>query len=92
MAIAAWRKEQRVRMLQTIATVVAHTNPQKAQEALSNLLEEMFPEVAIDKKSQVERALAIMEKESKTVYVARPLDEKKNQGWVKKTQKALGSK
>lgn len=72
LAILAWRKEQRVELLKTIAVVTAAVNPEKAQEALRKLIEEMFPEVAAERGKAVDRAMQIMEREKKRVYSIAP--------------------
>jgi len=48
--------------------VTAVANPEKAQAALTRLIEEMFPEVGKDRADAVEKALAIMEEEKHKVY------------------------
>ena len=83
MAIAAWRKQQRISLLQTMAVVVSNTNPEKAQKVLDDLLAEMFPEIAQDRQKSVDKALLLMKEESKVVYRAKPLDEKPAEGWIK---------
>lgn len=83
MAIAAWRKQQRIETLRTIAIVVAQTNPEKAQKALDDMLAETFPEIGHDRQKSVDKALKLMKEESKVVYRAKPLDEKPTEGWIK---------
>jgi glutamate synthase domain-containing protein 3 len=85
----AWRKKQRIKLLNTIAVVVATVNPEKAQKALNGLIEEMFPEVEADRQKSVDRALDIMEKERKKVFSVSPLHKRKPQGLVKKINKVL---
>lgn len=68
LAIVAWRKQQRVELLRTIAVVTAAVNPEKAQEALRRLLEEQMPEVSKDRERAVERAMEIMETEKSRTY------------------------
>lgn len=68
MAIAAWRKQQRIELSRTIAVVTASTNPDNAQKALHQLIEEMFPEVAAEREQAVDKALEIMEKEKGKAY------------------------
>jgi len=89
LAISAWRKQQRIELLRTIALAQAFVNPEKAQKAMTNLLEEMFPEVAEDRQKAVDKALDIMKKESGKVYIARAIDEKEQKGWIKKANAAL---
>jgi S-adenosylmethionine synthetase len=67
-AITAWRKQQRIDLYTTIATVTAAVNPEGAQKALRRLVEEMFPEVAKEREKAVEKAMEIMEKETKKTY------------------------
>jgi hypothetical protein len=55
-------------------------NPQQAQKALRNLIEEMFPEVAEDREQAVEKALAIMEEEKKKTYSIAPVGHGLNKG------------
>lgn len=64
----AWRKQQRIDLLKTIAQVTASVNPEKAQKALRNLIEEMFPEVAREREEAVDKAMQIMEVERKKSY------------------------
>lgn len=64
-------------------------NPEKAQKAMNDLLEEMFPEVAQDRQKAVDRALDIMKKESSKVYIARAVDEREQKGWIKKANAVL---
>jgi hypothetical protein len=68
MAIAVWRKQQRIELYRTIATVTASVNPENAQKALQRLIEEMFPEVAVERENAVEKAMEIMEKEKDKAY------------------------
>lgn len=68
LAIAAWRKSQRIELLRTIATVTAAVNPEKAQGALRKLIEEMFPEVGAERDQAVDKAMQIMEDERKKTY------------------------
>lgn len=72
-AIAAWRKLERIELLRTIATVTAQVNPEKAQQALQRLIEEAFPEVAMDRKRSVDRAMEIMEREKNRSYQVTPV-------------------
>lgn len=72
MAIAAWRKNQRIELLRTIAVVTASVNPEKAQQALMRLIEETFPEHKIEREKAVERAMEIMEDERHKVYSVAP--------------------
>ena len=58
-AIRAWRKQQRIELYKTIATVTATVNAENAQKALRNLVEEMFPEVAAERERAVEKAMEI---------------------------------
>lgn len=69
----AWRKRERIDLLRTIAIVTATVNPEKAQSALSKLIEEMFPEIANDRTRAVDRALEIMEEEKNKVYSVTPV-------------------
>jgi hypothetical protein len=71
-AVAAWRKRQRIELLRTIATVTAAVKPDRAAEALGRLIEEMFPEHAIERGRAVERALQIMDEERHKVYAVVP--------------------
>lgn len=75
-AMEAWRKRQRVDLLRTIAVVTAAVNPDKAAQALHRLIEEQFPEHRIERERAVERALEIMDVESKRVYSVVPTDVK----------------
>lgn len=73
MAIAAWRKQQRIQLLQTIALVTASSNPEQAQTALRKLIEEMFPEAAKDRENFVQRGLEMMEREKSVSYSVTPV-------------------
>lgn len=92
LAIVAWRKEQRVELLKTIATVTATVNPDKAQEALRKLIEEMFPEVAAERERAVERAMEIMEIEKKRTYAVAPAGEPSKKTPFARIQNILRSK
>lgn len=72
-AIAAWRKQERIELLRTIAVVTSQVNPEKAQQALQRLIEESFPEVGKDRDRAVERAMDIMEREKSRAYRATPM-------------------
>lgn len=48
--------------------VTAQVNPEKAQEALRRLCEEMFPEIKQERERFVDRAMEMMDKETKKVY------------------------
>lgn len=75
-AIEAWKKRQRIDLLRTIAMVTAAVNPDRAAQALHRLIEEQFPEHRIERERAVERALEIMEVESRRVYSVTPTDTK----------------
>jgi hypothetical protein len=53
--------------------VTGSVNPEQAQKALRNLIEEMFPEVASDRDKAVEQALTIMKEEQKKTYSIAPV-------------------
>jgi len=53
--------------------VTGSVNPQQAQKALRNLIEEMFPEIADDREKAVEKALSIMEEEKQKTYAIAPV-------------------
>jgi hypothetical protein len=76
LAIQAFKKQQRIELLRTIAVVTASVNPEKASQALARLVEEMFPEQKIEREKAVERALEIMERERTRVYSVVPTDTK----------------
>jgi hypothetical protein len=48
--------------------VTATVQPENAQKALTKLIEEMFPEVALERERAVEKAMEIMEKEKNRSY------------------------
>jgi hypothetical protein len=52
----------------------AAVNPTKAQSALRQLIEEMFPEVAQEREDAVAKALEIMEKEKDRAYKVQAAD------------------
>ena len=68
LAIAAWRKMQRIELYKTIAVGTASINPEKASEALRKLIEEMFPEIGDERAEAVDRAMKIMEEERHKTY------------------------
>lgn len=88
-AIHVWRRSQRISLLNTIAIVVANVNPEKAQEALKNLIEEQFPEQKFERAKAVEKALKIMEDERKKVFAVAPKYPQKQRGLVAKINKVL---
>lgn len=89
LAIAAWRKNQRIELLRTIATVTAVVNPEKAQAALRRLIEEMFPEVGAEREEAVDRAMEIMEEERKKTYHIAPVGAGLNKGAFGRIQNIL---
>lgn len=84
-----WKKQQRIQLLHTICGVVASVNPQKAKDALNNLIEEMFPEQKFEREKAVEKALKIMEQERKKVIMVSPLHKRKPKGLIKRVNKVL---
>jgi len=88
-AISIWRKKQRIELLNTIAIVVANVNPEKANKALHDLIEEQFPEQRFEREKAVERALKVMEKERKKTFSVSPLHGKKAKGLVRRVNKVL---
>ena len=84
-----WRRRQRIDLLRTIALVVASVNPEKARQALNNLIEEQFPEQKFERNKAVEKALEIMKEERKKVFAVKPLYPSKSKGLVKKVNKVL---
>jgi len=92
LAIAAWRKNQRIELLRTIATVTAAVNPDKAQAALRKLIEEMFPEVGSEREEAVDRAMQIMEEERKKTYNIAPVGHGLNKGAFGKIQNIMRQK
>jgi len=88
-ALYAWRKQQRIKLLDTIAVVVANVNPDKAQKALSDLIEEMFPEQKFEREQAVEKAMEIMEKERKKVFAVKKAYPEKPKGLVRRVNKVL---
>jgi hypothetical protein len=70
---------------------VANVNPDKAQRALSNLIEEQFPEQKFEREKAVEKALKIMEEERKKVFAVSPKypDHRKKRGLIAKVNKVL---
>lgn len=92
LAIAAWRKNQRIELLRTIATVTATVNPDKAQSALRKLIEEMFPEVGSEREQAVDRAMQIMEEERKKTYNIAPVGHSLNKGAFGKIKNIMKQK
>lgn len=92
LAVAAWRKNQRIELLRTIATVTATVNPDKAQAALRKLIEEMFPEVGSEREEAVDRAMQIMEEERKKTYNIAPVGHGLNKGAFGKIQNIMRQK
>lgn len=84
LAIEALRKQERIELYRTIAVVTATVNPEKAQAALQNLIEETFPEVAKDREKSIEKAMEIMEKERQRTYSVSSADQAMKKGsWSK---------
>lgn len=92
MAIGAWRKLRRIELLKTIAIVTAAVNPEQAQKALNNLIEEEYPEIKEERQKSVDKALVIMKEESKKPYYIKPLDEDKPKSLVRKLRAITGNK
>jgi hypothetical protein len=80
LAIAAWRKQQRIDLYRTIAVCTASVNPEKAQGALRKLIEEMFPEVGKERERAVEKAMEIMEAEKAKSYSIVPVGQSLDKG------------
>ena len=92
LAVAAWRKTQRIDLLRTIAVVTAAVNPDKAQNALQKLIEEMFPEVGAEREQAVDRAMEIMEEERKKTYHIAPVGHGLNKGTFGRIQNIMRQK
>lgn len=92
MAIRAWRKQQRIELYRTIATVTATVNPDGAQKALRKLIEEMFPEVAAEREQAVEKAMEIMEKEKNKAYKVTAVGSSLGKGSSNKIQNIMRAK
>ena len=92
LAVAAWRKQQRIELLRTIAVVTASVNPDKAQSALNKLIEEMFPEVGAEREQAVEKALQIMEEERTKTYSIAPVGHGLTKGAFGKIQSIMRNK
>ena len=69
--------------------MVAAVNPDKAQKALSDLIEEMFPEQKFERQKSVDRALEIMEEERKKVFSVSKKFPEKPKGLVRRINKVL---
>lgn len=80
LAIAAWRKQQRIDLYRTIAVCTAAVNPEKAQGALRKLIEEMFPEIGQERDKAVEKAMEIMEAEREKTYKITPVGQSLDKG------------
>lgn len=92
LAIRAWRKQQRIELYRTIATVTATVNPEGAAKALRNLVEEMFPEVAAERERAVEKAMEIMEKEKDKSYKVTAVGSSLGKGSSEKIQNIMRQK
>lgn len=92
LAIAAWRKQQRIELYRTIAVVTASVNPDKAQNALRKLIEEMFPEVGTEREQAVDKAMQIMEEERKKAYSVAAVGHGLNKGAFGKIQNIMRQK
>ena len=92
MAIGAWRKLRRIELLKTIAIVTAAVNPEQAQKALNNLIEEEYPEIKEERQKSVDKALSVMKEESKKPYYIKALDEDKPKSLVRKLRAITGNK
>lgn len=88
-AVYVWKKKQRIDLLRTISLVVAAVNPEKAKEALSNLIEEQFPEQKFEREQAVDKALRIMEEERKKVFSVSARQPQKQRGLVERVNKVL---
>jgi hypothetical protein len=55
-------------------------NPEKANEALRRLIEEMFPEVGKERANAIDQAMAIMEEEKDKAYSVRLVGGSLNKG------------
>lgn len=92
LAVHAWRKMQRIELYRTIATVTAAVNPESAQKALTNLIEEMFPEVAAEREQAVEQAMKIMEREKDKTYKVSAVGSSLGKGSSSKIQNIMKAK
>jgi len=92
LAIAAWRKQQRIELYRTIAVVTAAVNPDKAQGALRKLIEEMFPEVGKERDRAVEKAMEIMEAEKGKTYSIAPVGHSLDKGAFGRMKNVLKQK
>lgn len=69
---AYYARERRIELQKTVALISAIINPQKAQETVKDLIEELFPESETQKTDDVKRMVAAakqFEKESLSVEV-----------------------
>ena len=92
LAIAAWRKQQRIDLYRTIAVCTAAVNPEKAQASLRKLIEEMFPEVSKERERAVEKAMEIMEAEKDKAYSIAPVGHSLDKGSWGRMKKVLKQK
>ena len=92
LALAAWRKQQRIELYRTIAVCTATVNPEKAQGALRKLVEEMFPEVGRERENAVEKAMEIMEAEKNKAYSIAPVGHSLEKGSWGRMKKVLKQK
>ena len=67
-------------------------NPDKAKNALQQLIEEMFPEVAKDRENAVDKAMEIMEKEKARTYSVAPAGHSLKKGPWGRIQNIMRSK
>jgi hypothetical protein len=88
-AIQAWRKMQRIDLYRTIAICTASANPAQSQQAIRRLIEEQFPEVGKEREDAVDRAMAIMEKETERAYTVAPVGGTLNKGGMGRLQNIL---
>ena len=92
LALVAWKRRERIELLRTIAIVTAQVNPEKASQALSKLIEEMFPEHKIDREKAVDRAMEIMEREKDRVYNVSKVGQRTKNTPLARIQGILGKK
>jgi hypothetical protein len=72
-ACTIWRKRNRIELLKALAPAIATVNPEKAQEYVQSLLEEIEPQLKIEKAESEAKLRNMVEQEAKNVYTVTPI-------------------
>ena len=72
-ACTIWKKSNRIELLKALAPAIATVNPEKAQEYVQSLLEEIEPQLKIEKAKDEAKLKALVDEEVKNVYTVTPV-------------------